>query len=431
TRRPETSACAGAEQLLSGVWDAERKQALHAAFIATGSAVAERQWQDVERTLDRYAADWVARRTDVCAATGPRPELTDARLACLDQRLENLRGWVGVFERADARVIERAAESARGRDDLQMCGDPAPALQPVPHDLDLRGRVLRLRGLLEAQRVRTRVGAHDAAFVALLGLQAAARSLGYAPLECEVVDALAYNHQARDRYDDAIAYYRRAGELAEEARYDIMRARTWTGLAYVFDFLYRYDESETAARYAEAVLKPMAGRQVETERLRIELVGALNVWGRGKREEAATLMRRLLVGFERHHGGDSFELATLLFEDGGLLVELGRLEEADAAFTLAETIVREVGGETHPMLAKILGERGNLAFKRGDYATALAQQRRSLALKLRRAPPDSLTIGIVRANLGQALLRLNRPDEALAELGAARAIMARTLGPKN
>jgi tetratricopeptide (TPR) repeat protein len=405
---------------LAGVWDPGRKAELRAALPA--------QWTDVEKTLDGYTDRWAERRDEVCAGDEP-PDVKRARLACLDQRLDNLRGWVGIFARADAKLAAHAPESARARDDLAMCDEALPVLEPLPEDAVLRAKVGRLRAALATQRDHLDAGRYESVGVALVGLHAAAAALGYGPVEAETAQAIANMHEKRGDYEAAIPWFRKAIELADESRYDLLRARAWVGHAIVLDFLYRYEESNAAVGYAEAVLKPMSGREVDRQRARLDEVKGLNLWGLGKLDEALVVHRRASEAMVRIHGADSPQAATTAFNQGGILLELGRLDEAEAAYRRADRSFLERGGERHPIRAKVMNQLGIIAGKRGDQEAALRAYRQALELKLARgAAADSFTVGVQRNNIGAALLELGRPEEALAELVPARAIMLARLG---
>ncbi|MFL6197021.1 MAG: serine/threonine-protein kinase, partial [Thermoanaerobaculia bacterium] len=69
--------CGGGEEKLAGVWDAGRKQAVHAAFLAVGTPMADAAWRTVEPMLDRYTGSWIKMRRDACEATRVRGEQSE------------------------------------------------------------------------------------------------------------------------------------------------------------------------------------------------------------------------------------------------------------------------------------------------------------------------------------------------------------------
>src|SRR4029079_8119656 len=98
---------------LVGVWDAERRQVIHRAFTSTGKPSAEAAWQNAERTIDAYAGEWSAMHVEACDATFVRrdqsTELFDLRIACLGERLAELRATTSLLAFADGRVVDNAS----------------------------------------------------------------------------------------------------------------------------------------------------------------------------------------------------------------------------------------------------------------------------------------------------------------------------------
>src|SRR5262249_27880216 len=84
--------CRRAEAHLDGVWDAGQRKRVEAAFLAVRSPYAASVFASVAALLDRFAADWVAMRTDACEAARVRGEQSEQvqtlRMACLDTRLK-------------------------------------------------------------------------------------------------------------------------------------------------------------------------------------------------------------------------------------------------------------------------------------------------------------------------------------------------------
>jgi eukaryotic-like serine/threonine-protein kinase len=119
------SLCGGAPAHLAGVWDARRKVRIEVAFLRTGLPFAESAWAGVERTLDRYTADWEALYREGCEATRvrgePSKDLLAWRMSCLDQRLGALRALSDRFADADPQVIAQAVAAAQALPALAGC----------------------------------------------------------------------------------------------------------------------------------------------------------------------------------------------------------------------------------------------------------------------------------------------------------------------
>src|SRR6185369_9327692 len=63
---PRVLLCTGSERKLAFAWDGARKEAVRQALLGGGSPYAQDAWAGVERTVDAYAAAWVAMHRDAC-----------------------------------------------------------------------------------------------------------------------------------------------------------------------------------------------------------------------------------------------------------------------------------------------------------------------------------------------------------------------------
>jgi hypothetical protein len=104
------SACGGAENQLTGIWDAPTRARLGSLFAAAGPNGAA-TWTAVAMTLDRYAREWVAMKEQAC-------RVGDATMStvnkCLDERREQLARFAREHEdvRSDQIVWTLAAAQA-------------------------------------------------------------------------------------------------------------------------------------------------------------------------------------------------------------------------------------------------------------------------------------------------------------------------------
>ncbi len=133
--RSEPSSCEHADRKLAGIWDPVRKQAIRAAFMATGTAGAAEAWSRTATLLDAYTSDWVRVHEASCEARrpgDPSEALLDRRMACLTNRLGELRGITAMFEHADATVVERSAAAVRTLPPIATCSDTAVVTPPLP-----------------------------------------------------------------------------------------------------------------------------------------------------------------------------------------------------------------------------------------------------------------------------------------------------------
>jgi serine/threonine protein kinase len=189
--------CRGAERKLAGVWDDERRRAVHAAFGATALAGAEDAFARTAAALDDYARRWVAMHVDACEATQVRgeqsAEMLDLRVECLGDDLEELRAQVDVLARADATTVSKSAQAVRALPRLAACSDAAALRAPIrpPSDEPTRARVEALRGGLARAKAQQRAGRYASALDISRSSSDEATALGYRPVEAEALYLLA------------------------------------------------------------------------------------------------------------------------------------------------------------------------------------------------------------------------------------------------
>src|SRR5262249_23261227 len=108
--------CRGAPHRLRGGWGARGERPGRAGVLAPGARPADERYAAVERTLDGYARAWIDLDQHACTATRvdheQSYELYDLRMACLGQRLGELRAFTELLAHADAGIVGAAASGA-------------------------------------------------------------------------------------------------------------------------------------------------------------------------------------------------------------------------------------------------------------------------------------------------------------------------------
>lgn len=128
--------CAADEAAWVGVWDESRRQAVRAAFAASGVALSGEFSSHVERSFDAWVARWDEEQADSCAATqihGTQSEtLLDRRTICLERQRDEVEALVTRFAEADAGVVIHAGEALQELPELGDCSSAALAVQAEP-----------------------------------------------------------------------------------------------------------------------------------------------------------------------------------------------------------------------------------------------------------------------------------------------------------
>jgi tetratricopeptide (TPR) repeat protein/predicted Ser/Thr protein kinase len=465
-RGAERPACADGPARLAGVWDAPRKAQVQRAFAATAVPYADAAWRTVEHQLDGYAARWSVLRTEACAATDRSDALRDRTLACLDDRLDELRTEVEVFAAADPGAMRAAAGASYALSELAACQDTRALLDEVPPPPQAQAaEVAALRRQLSRAMALDAAGRYDDVDRVTPEIVRDAQRLGYGAGEAGAVFLAGLAERRRRNLDVAIATLHRAAALAERAHDARLVAKSWRAIVTALQILGRREDGLLWADYAEAaavragdgpvdvariaanraLLLADAGRRddalAETQRVLALLAGAaerdtpqvhaargnaasvLHLLGRG--DEALQQHRAVLAFFEQAFGRDNPDTLIALNNVISDLVDLGRFAEA---LPLAEQLVarqdRAVGPE-HRSMALALATLAGAEYGAGRFAPAREHIVRALALYDKNAIGGAAVV-IALAQLGEIEHALDRPDAAATALGRSVALGERT-----
>jgi tetratricopeptide (TPR) repeat protein len=473
----DTSRCAGAARKLESLWDAERKAAIRQRFIASEAPGATASFDRVARALDGWTGDWVALRTESCEAThvhGERSEAQlDLRMECLDDRLAELRALTDLLAGADASLVRRAGDAARGLGAVADCANdralraPSPPPDPVTA---ARARVLR-REVMEVRALnlagRRREGRQRAA-----ELVDRSRELGYRPLEAFCLLELGRLQIRSGEHAAAEETLFAAVAAGEAGRAEVETLDAWIELVWlVGEEGGRYPEAHRLARVARGVLDRIGGHP-RLEATLDDFVGVLYL-DQGKLEEARAPLERALASRREIFGPEDSETAAVIQHLAILEAEEGDLEESLRLHHQARVINEAELGADHPDVIAMLSGEGSALYQLGRHAEALAlferalawceatgngggpyaaafhnnvglihldadrleaaltSFERALAIHERGAGPDHPSTANGRQNLGLVLTRLGRPEEALAAHRRAAAIFETIGGPES
>jgi tetratricopeptide (TPR) repeat protein/predicted Ser/Thr protein kinase len=426
--------CGGAEEKLSGIWGAERKAAVRAAFLATRAPFAGVAWARVEQALDSYGRSWAEMRRSACAATRLRGEqsedLLDRRMFCLDQRLRDLDALADLFSRADRQIVENAVKASSRLTPLDGCAD-LPSLTarvPLPAGSEQRARVeavgretARVRALRAAGRYREAL-----AQAAILAREAA--RLKYPPL---LAEALYLRGDLEERTGDlerAERTLRQAVWKAEAARDDKVKAEA--AIAYLYlvgKGQHRFDVAHPWEEFTAAILD----RLDERDALRAEFVNMVGFLREAEGRYEESLARHLEAAAIRRRalGPQAPEVAAAVANAGVALFRLGKYREAGVRFGEALKIQEAALGPAHPEVADSINRLANVSYVQGRYEEALELHRRALKIRTAALGPRHRLSGDSHQNLGNCLDLMGRPEEALEHYRSTLAIYRQALGP--
>ena len=272
-QRSGAALCRNAGDRLAAVWETPeanstaphpRRDAVRAAFLATGARRADDVWQRAATILDGYARRWTAMYSEACEATHVRgdqsAEVLDLRMDCLNRNRDSLRALTDVLATADADTVGSAIDAATALPEVGRCADVAVlrAVLPPPRDPAARQQVAGLRKRAAEARALGDAGRWKDGRTKARPLLAEAEALGYEPVVAEVLVLLGWFDGMVGESKRAAAESERALWVAEATRHDEVAAEASVMLIGSAGLLLsKPEEGERWGRLAEAILKRM------------------------------------------------------------------------------------------------------------------------------------------------------------------------------
>jgi tetratricopeptide (TPR) repeat protein len=423
--------CEQEVERLAAAWSPERRERVHAAFLATGKPYAASAWDRLALALDAHVSQWRALRTEACLAAGEDTQsLAWQTATCLDTRLWQLAAVTDVLEKADAQTVQRSQHMVASLEELTGCKDaPALSARPQPPHA-LRPRVDAARRTLAEARARLDANRYSEGIALTSALLHELEGLDYRPLEAEVLVLHGHLHGLAGNLKEAEEILYRALWAAEAGRDDVTAARAWLLLLWVVgDQMARASEADRLAHHARAMVERLGQERFPAFAADLHLrLGGVHLV-QGKLELAAEEFSRGLELSRKTHGPDS--LTTSYFLSGlGRIRSLQRRDaEALALYRQIQELRERLLGPEHPALALNLSNIAMELLSLGQREEAIAAWQRSLALLETAYPADHPSFAPPLANLATALRSLGRLEEAQRNLERALAIFERTKGP--
>ncbi|MCP3141101.1 tetratricopeptide repeat protein [Pyxidicoccus xibeiensis] len=466
--------CEQDAEKLTTVWNPERRERLHAAFLASGRADAASTWEAVSSVLESQASAWRTLRLDSCLADEDAASTSWQTMACLDARLWHLAAVTDVLEKSDAQTVRDAPQLVASLEGISGCRDaPALTTRPQPPDA-LRPRVDAARRRLAEARARMDLGSHSAAIEVTTALLGELKGLDYRPLEAEVLTLHGHLHGLTGKLKEAEEFLYKALWAAEASRDDETVARVWNLLLWVVgDQMARMDEADRLVQHARAAVERLGRERFPAIAIDLHLrMGGLRLV-QGQLDEAEAeynqglALSRKALGPERQRttyflsglgrvrsrqlrAAEALELyqqvqehalrerqwspehpvvALNLNNIATELLALGRTEEALATFRRSLALLEAARSKDHPSLAPPLNNLAGLLRREGRLDEARQLYQRAFTIFERSKGPDHPSTLVALSGLGMVAYDSNQLDEALAHNQQALERLERTLGP--
>ena len=231
-----------------------------------------------------------------------------------------------------------------------------------------------------------------------------------------VLTAIGGVHQVRGEYDRAHDVLQRAVALERADAPDQPLANSLLELSKVETRLGRHAEAEAHAREALAVLEAISADGAHRASALNQIALALSDLGR--QPEAAAMLEQV-VQLRSAAAGDEQQARNLAanYNNLGLIyTELGRLDEAEAAYDASLALVERQFGSEHPYVAFLLGSRAELQEQRGNPAAARDTLEQALAIAETHLGDAHPFVADVHYRLGRLLAAAGEAERARERL---------------
>jgi tetratricopeptide (TPR) repeat protein len=395
---------------VNAVWSTATAQQLHDQFAKSGRSYAEYAARQTRTALDRYTTRWQQLASDVCdaeRAAGERPpELIVRRHACLDNRLDALRGLTAMLTgEARPEFVDRAQAMVDALPDLGDCIDESvPGTPPAA----IAAEVAKLNQEISAAEARAIAGDYARSRADADAVLKRARELGWAPVESRAHFVIGRIATAQLDSKQAREHLVLSAELATANQLDREAARAWTQAQIAAGT----DGAVEALATLAPIARASAARTKDKELIAMQramyargLVRARK-WQEGAQacraayEEAQKLDKRVV----------SDEARTCMIE---ALVPLGLTTEYEPIVAKAiEDKTKELGAD-HPTVADLLKVKVAADLRVGKLAEARKTAERVLEIRKRVYPSPHLKIAEALDELASVAQAEGRDKEAL------------------
>jgi tetratricopeptide (TPR) repeat protein/predicted Ser/Thr protein kinase len=423
---------------LAGVWDEQRRQEIRKVFSASGWRFALASLATVEEMLDTYAEQWLVLYAETCEASGRfrggPDEVHELRMACLDDRLAELRAMTSALAEADDDLVRRSVEVTGGLRRISTCAE----------DIALMGRlqgagseanpdeVRELRDRLAEAHTLWLVGSNDQGIELAQWACERAAELGERVLEAEsklqlayyytlVPDSLADDEVRRLSYESVW--------IAEAEHADVIVARAWTLLLGAIGPADSEEYVLRTIRFARAAHERIGHHDELWAGFYASLASA--EVARGLYDQAAEHLRQALSLREQAGSARGIGYVSNLNDLAATLLRQGQYAEAIPILDQALVLKQQLLGSSHDGVATTLMNLGIAHAATGSYDEAAARYDQALSIYTGAYHPYRSEVAGVHSHMGTLEWRRKNYQASLQHLLAAFEIQREELGERH
>lgn len=370
----QKSLCTGATERLRGTWDPPRQDAVLKAFLATRLSYAPDTWRRVHDALDTYSHAWRDMHQSACEATRLTGEQSEAvmslRMACLDNRLQELTALTEVLSEADATVVEKAISATSALRGLEGCADVEALMAEVtpPEDQATRVAVNTARAQLARVKALTEAGKFKQALKLATEESGRAAALNHPPLYAEALFMRAWTQLIAGENQGVPALLQQALWLAHASRHDRIAAAASVRLMGYHGTHGPPEETRHWEQFSQAALDRL-GENGELRAIFHNNRG-LALYQQGNFAEAYEAFDKAFALAERRLGPANAMTLRYATNSVAALGNLDRVAETQRAFELLVRLGETNLGPLHPFLSQPLSNLSNFYAFQGRFADA-------------------------------------------------------------
>jgi eukaryotic-like serine/threonine-protein kinase len=428
--RPEQR-CAPKATRLDELWNERTRSAIAAAFDATDLAYAADSWERAREIIARYVDDWTRQHHEACVATyeqGVQSEaMFDARMQCLDRRLDELAALTSALAEPDATTVTRAVAASSGLSAVVPCADVVELGRELARARPGVAASPELFERLARAQIGRRTGHYAAALPDARALAATADAEGFTELAGAAHLACASLEDRAGELEAAAASARTAVARADVAGDDGLRAEAEVLLVSLQAQRRQFEAAFEWVGLSRATLTRLG----DPPTLRTTLVAhegtALHLAGRFP--EALARRREVLELREEQLDELDPALADAHANVAITLLDLGELAEAHEHLALALELRTRSLGALHPDIARTHNDLGNVLTNQGDMEAAARELQLAIDIGTIALGPDDISVGRSFVNLGNTLAQGRDPAASVPAYERGVAIIERARGP--
>lgn len=412
----------------SGVWDAQVRQNVSAAFSATGWDHATTMFERVSEVLDRYTDRWGRAFAEACTDTHQRQiysaEVLQRRVQCLREGREAMGALTQILTANPSRAtLSRATDAALRLPPTSRCAK-VPALRQPTTEAAPDAQ----RAALQNARALAATGQHREAMQAYRALSDDPRSVATIQMRAHYERALLEQErrqgkQAAKSLQAAAALASSLEDLEFVALAQMQQARV-DGRDHG-NFPAAEARMDVVKNLLPVLPDPRLGR-LELARSRgiIELV-------QGHYGNAEAHLTHAWEQAQAYYGPDHPETRRLLLNLGNVFRETGEYPKAREFYHKVITTIAAHQGPNTPDYAGTFTNIGVSYKREGRYQEALEHYTVALEVFERAVGPEARGVSMVLNNMGNVYVWLEEYRKAEDAFVRARAIEAKRLGAEH